>query len=183
MGAVDIGVVRCLDEIGPITRCARLRWASKYVGGNAFVVHVISSSIFLGGWLVAVLGGWAVLALAKPPLVFVAGFIECSLPMAWWSARVRAGCRVLARGKVGYLAGWSTCAQLAWFPSRLPEWVKEPRFPFHEDGTLQRAVASRRNRNAVSISQAQHGVGELLVCHTELWGESRATSCIDASEF
>ena len=30
----------------------------------------------LGGRLVAVLGGWAVLALAKRPLVFVAGFVE-----------------------------------------------------------------------------------------------------------
>ena len=138
---------------------------------------------FLGRRLVAALGVWAVLALAKPPLVCVAGFIECSLPMAWWSARVRAGCRVFARGKVGYLAGWPTCAQLAWFPSRLPGWVKQLRFPFHEDGNLQRGVASRRNRKAVSISRAQHGVGELLVCHTELWGEPRATSCIDASEF
>ena len=100
---------------------------------------------FWGGRLVAVLGRWAVLALAKPPLVFVAGFIECSLPMAWWSARVRAGCRVFAHGKVGYLAGWPTCAQLAWFPSRLPGWVKQLRFPFHEDGNLQRGVASRRN--------------------------------------
>ena len=180
---MDIGVVRCLDGTGSTTRCARLRWASKCVGGNALVVHVISLSIFLGGRLVAVWEGGAVLALAKPPLVFVAGFIECSLPTACWSARVRAGFRVFALSKVGYLAGWATCAQLAWFPSRLPERVKELRFPFHEDGKLQRGVAGDRNRNAVSISRAQHDVGEFLVCHTELWGEPRATSCLDASEF